>query len=106
MKVEWHPSQGFHTLVNQLEEGLLYGAMIGEPIADKQVVDNVLICTKRCGLLSMTYGEWLEKMNKSFKQFKTFWKKQCNLLRKTSQTAGQYSYGDNAVQSDDDQSFE
>ena len=25
MKAEWHPSQGFHTLVNQLEEGLLYG---------------------------------------------------------------------------------
>ncbi len=79
---------GFHTLVNQPGEGLLYGAMIGEPIVDKRVVNIGLICIKRCKTLSTAYGEWFEKTNKSFEQFKRFSKKQCYLLRKASQAAG------------------
>ncbi len=90
MIAEWHPSQGFHALVNQFEEGLLYGSMIEAPVKDKRVVDIRLVCIKRCRLLSMAYGEWLTKDNQTFEQLKTFWKLKCNLLCKTSQAAGQY----------------
>ncbi len=40
-----------------------------------------------------------------FKQFKTFWKRQCDLLCKTSQAAGQYGYGGNVIQGGDEGSF-
>ncbi len=106
MRAEWHPSQGFHTLVNQLEEELLYGSMIGAPVKDKRVVDIGLVCIKKCGLFTTAYHEWITKDDQTFEQFKTFWKAKCNLLRKTSQAAGQYGYGSNAMQGKDDQSFE
>ncbi len=43
MLAEWHPSQRFHTLVNQLKEGLLYGPMIGAPVDNKRVANIGLL---------------------------------------------------------------
>ncbi len=106
MKADWHPNQGFHTLVNELKEGLLYGSMIGAPVDDKRVVDIGLVCIKKCGLFATAYGEWIVKDDQTFEQFKTFWKTKCDLLRKTSQAAGQYGYGGNATQIEDERSFE
>ena len=106
MKAEWHLSQGFHLLVNQLEEELLYGSMIGAPVDDKRVVDIGLNCVKRCGLLSTAYGEWITKEDQSFEQYKEFWKLKCDLLCKTTQAAAQYGYDGDVVQGDDDWSFQ
>ena len=106
MKADWHSSQGFHTLVNQLEELILYGLVIGAPVEDKRVVDIGLVCIKKCGLFTTTYGKWITKDDQTFKQFKRFWKDKCNLLRKTSQAAEQYGYGGNAMQGEDNKSFE
>ena len=102
MLAEWHPSQRFHIQVNQLKEGLLNGSMIGAPIDNKRTVNIRLKCTKQCGLFSTAYGEWIAKDDQSFKQFKTFWKLKYDLLRKTTQAVGQYSYGSNAMQDEDE----
>ncbi len=71
--------------------------MLGAPVEDKRVVDIGLVCIKRCKLLSTAYGEWLAKDDQKFEQFKTFWKRQCDLLCKTSHAARQYGYGGNAI---------
>ena len=101
-----HPSQGFHNLVNQLMEQILFSTIIGAQVKDKRVVDIGLVCIKKCGLFSTAYGEWIVKDDQSFEQFMTFWKSKCDLLCKTSQAAGQYGYGGNVTQNKDEQSFE
>ena len=49
---EWHPTQGFHILVNQLEEGIIFGQIIRTPVMNARAVNIGLVCIKRCGLFA------------------------------------------------------
>ena len=49
MLTEWHSSQGFRLLLNQLKEGLLYGAMIEAPVDDKELSTSGWYASKDAG---------------------------------------------------------
>ncbi len=99
MLADWHPQQGIMALTNKLEEGILFVDIIKNWLTNSQVVDIGISVIRKIGLFTHSNTKLLELPDdqKNFANFKQFWWKQCNLLKKTMQTAERHGYGGNAM---------
>jgi len=75
MKKAWNIQDGWHTLENQIEEGLLYASFGQAPISDNDVCDIAIRLILDTGLFANEYTEWTVQTtnNKTWLAMKTFW---------------------------------
>ena len=58
--MEWHPSYGFHNLVNQLEEGVVLGQIIKTQVINTRAVNIGILYINQYNLFGNTNATWLE----------------------------------------------
>ena len=92
MEAEWHPNDGIQKLINQINTGREYAHFANQAIGDPEAVDIALRVLMHCGLFAVEYADWQAQADKSWLNFKNFWKVKCRLKKKTVR-AGQIGYG-------------
>ena len=79
MAADWHPSDGFDSVIHRLFTGAGYASSAGYPMHDADIIDIGLHVIKRCGMYSKEYKQWIAreairpKIVETFLSFKTFW---------------------------------
>lgn len=103
MEKDWHPNDGIQTLINQISSGIEYAHFAGQAITDMEAVDIGIRVIMKCGLFTHDYELWQQQLDKSWLNFRTFWKGRAKLKKKTVR-AGQLGFGMNAEEIADEES--
>ena len=95
MKKAWNIQDGWHTLENQIKEGLLYASFGQAPISDNDICNIAIRLILDTGLFANEYTEWTARTasNKTWLAMKTFWPPKIRLRRTTSITASRLGFG-------------
>jgi hypothetical protein len=99
MAANWHPADGFNTLVLRLFTGVVLAGCTNFMMAKHNIVDIDLHVIKQCGMYAEEYKAWIaRKANhpriiETFNSFKTFWAAKITLVNQTAIPASQYEYG-------------
>ncbi|KAL3792547.1 hypothetical protein ACHAW5_007907, partial [Stephanodiscus triporus] len=107
MAADWHPADGFDSLIHRLFTGAGYASSAGYPMNDGDVIDIGLRVIKRCGMYSEEYKQWIAreaispKVIETFDSFKKFWADKIALVNQTAIPASLHGYGMAAVNDDD-----
>ena len=98
MLADWNPQNGFETLSNQLEEGILYAMFARRPFAERDIVDIGMQVILKTAQFETQYEQWVAKPpnQRGFAQWKRFWTDVCNTKRRAKTTAGAHGFGGNA----------
>jgi hypothetical protein len=103
MATDWHPADGFDTLVLRLFTGAAYASSAGYKMNDIDIVDIGLLLIKRCGMYAEEYKAWIAReairpqLVETFYTFKTFWADKITLVNQTAIPVGLHCYGMNAI---------
>jgi hypothetical protein len=103
MAADWHPVDGFDTLVLHLFTGVAYAGCTGYTMANRDIVNIGLRIIKRCGMYNEEYKAWIAckskcpRIIKTFDTFKMFWAAKNTLFNKTAVPASMHGYGMAAV---------
>jgi hypothetical protein len=95
----WHPANGFDSLVLCLFTGAVFAGCTNFTMADRKIVDIGLRVIKRCGMYAKEYKAWIAReaicprIFETFNSFKTFWAAKITLFNQTTVPANQYGYG-------------
>ena len=102
MKTAWSLQDGYEKLQLQIEDGNIYYMFAGQPISDSEVVDIAISVIGQTGMFGDQYEQWHERSDdsKTWNDFKTFWKAKIKLKKNTTMNAGQFGFGGNAQQVD------
>ena len=95
MEAEWHPNDGIQRLISQIADGIEYAHFAGQAIPDAEAIDIGIRVVMKCGLFIHDYELWQQEHDKSWLNFKIFWKSHVRIKKKTVR-AGQLGYGMNA----------
>jgi hypothetical protein len=107
MAADWHPADGFDSLIHRLFTGAGYSSSAGYPMHDADIIDIGLRVIKRCGMYSEEYKQWIAreairpKIVETFSSFKTFWADKIALVNQTAIPASLHGYGMTAIDEDD-----
>jgi hypothetical protein len=107
MAADWHPTDGFDSLIHRLFTGAGYSSSAGYPMHDADIIDIGLRVIKRCGMYSEEYKQWIAreairpKIVETFSSFKTFWADKIALVNQTAIPASLHGYGMAAIDDDD-----
>jgi hypothetical protein len=99
MAANWHPINGFNTLVLCLFTGAAFAGYTNFTMADRDIVNIGLHVIKQCGMYAKEYKVWIAckaicpRIVKTFDSFKTFWAGKITLVNQTTVPASQYGYG-------------
>jgi len=74
METNWHPNDGIQTLISQIADGIEYAHFADQPIQDAEAIDIGIRAIMRCGLFTHDYELWIQEHDKSWLNFKIFWK--------------------------------
>ncbi len=98
MGANWHPINGFNTLVLHLFTSVVFAGCTNFTMADRNIVNIGLRVIKRCGMYAKEYKAWIareaiqQRIFKTFDSFKTFWVAKITLVNQTTIPASQYGY--------------
>jgi hypothetical protein len=105
MAANWHPPNGFDTLILLLFTGAVYASCTVYTMADRRdIVDISLRVIKQCGMYAEEFKAWIAckterpRIVKTFHMFKTFWA--TTLVNQTAVPASMHGYGMAAVNND------
>ncbi len=107
MAADWHPTDGFDTLIFCLFTGAAYASSAGFRMNDIDIVDIGLCIIKQCGIYGKEYKAWIAcevirpRIVETVNMFKTFWAAKITLVNQTTIPAGMHGYGMAAVNDDD-----
>ncbi len=107
MAANWHPADGFNTLVLRLFTGAAFTGCTNFTMANCYIVNIGLCIIKQCGMYAKEYKAWIARevirlrINKTFDSFKTFWAAKITLVNQTTIPASQYGYRMAATNNDD-----
>jgi hypothetical protein len=95
MAANWHPPNGFDTLVLCLFTGTAFAGCINFTMADHDIVNIGLRVIKWCGMYAKEYKAWIacKAINPrivKLSTFKTFWAAKITLVNQTTVPASQY----------------
>ena len=76
--------------------------LAGHTISNSEVVDIAISVIGQTGMFGDQYEQWHERADdaKTWTDFKTFWKAKIKLKKNTTMNAGQFGFGGNARQVD------
>ena len=102
MKTSWSLQDGFEKMQLRIEDGNIYAMFAGQPISNSEVVNIDISVIGQTGMFGDKYEQWHEWADdsKTWNDFKTFWKAKIKLKIKTTINAGQFGFGGNAQQVD------
>ena len=108
MLKDWHPADGFDALVAQIQEGVLFSTYADHHIPDHDVVDMATQVAMKSGLFNDAYKEWHRRdaADKTWDDWKDFWRDELKASLDVSKAAGQYGYGAAATGTDVDAEFD
>ena len=74
----------------------------GQPISNSEVVDIAISVIGQNGMFGDQYEQWHERADnaKTWNEFKTFWKAKIKLKKNKTMNVGQFEFGGNAQQVD------
>ncbi len=107
MAADWHPANGFDSLIHRLFACAGYASSAGYPMHDADIIDNGLGVIKRCGMYSEEYKQWIAreairpKIVETFDSLKKFWADKIALVNQTTIPASLHGYEMAAVNDDD-----
>jgi hypothetical protein len=107
MAADWHPADGFDSLIHRLFTGAGYFSSAGYSMHDADIINIGLRVIKRCGMYSEEYKQWIAreaicpKIVETFSSFKTFWADKIALVNQTAIPASLHGYGMAAIDKDD-----
>jgi hypothetical protein len=99
MAADWHPADGFDTLVLCLFTGVAFAGCTNFTMADRNIVNIGLHVIKWCGMYAEEYKAWIAheairpRIVETFDSFKTFWAAKIILVNQTTIPTSQYGYG-------------
>ena len=103
MEMDWHPNDGIQKLISNIADGIEYAHFARQAIPDAEAIDIGIRVIMRCGLFAHDYELWQQEHDKSWLNFKIFWKNRAKLKKKTVR-AGQLGFGMNAEEVSDEES--
>jgi hypothetical protein len=107
MAADWHPAEGFDTLILCLFTGAAFASSAGCKMNDVDIVDIGLCIIKQCGMYGEEYKAWIARkavrphIVETFDTFKKFWVAKIMLVNQTGIPASLHWYGMAAVNNDD-----
>ena len=107
MAANWHPPNGFDTLILRLFAGAEYLSSAGCRMNNVNIVDIGLCIIKRCGMYGKEYKAWIAceairpHIVKTVDTFEMFWAPEITLVNQTTIPAGMHGYGMAAVNNND-----
>jgi hypothetical protein len=107
MAANWHPANGFDTLVLHLITDAAFAGCTNFMMANRDIVNIGLRVIKWCSMYAKEYKAWIPheaihpRIVKTFDSFKTFWAAKITLVNQTAVPTSQYGYR-MATTNDDD----
>ncbi len=107
MVANWHPADGFDTLVLRLFASAAFAGCTNFTMADWDIVNISFRVIKRCSMYAEEYKAWIARkaihprILETFDSFKTFWKAKITLVNQTAIPTSQYGYGTAATNNND-----
>jgi hypothetical protein len=98
MAANWHPPDGFDTLILRLFTGVAFAGCTNFTMANRNIVNINLRIIKRCGMYAKEYKAWIAReairprIVETFDSFKTFWAARITPVNQTAVPASQYGY--------------
>ncbi len=98
MAPNWHPANGFYTLILHLFTGMAFAGCTNFRMADRDIVDIGLRVIKQCGMYAKEYMALITRkaicprIVKTFDTSKRFWVAKITLVNQTAIPASQYGY--------------
>ncbi len=98
MVANWHPANGFDTLVLCLITGTAFAGCTSFTMANHNIVNIDLCIIKWCGMYAKEYKAWIARkaihprIVETFDSFKTFWAAKITLVNQTAIPTSQYGY--------------
>jgi hypothetical protein len=95
MAADWHPVDGFGTLVLCLFPGLAFAGCTNFTMADRDIVDIGLRIIKWCGMYAKEFKAWIAReairlrIVETLDSFKTFWAAKITLVNQTANPTSQ-----------------
>ncbi len=99
MVANWHPTDGFGTLVLRVFTGAAFAGCANFTMANQDIVDIGLHIIKQCGMYAKEFKAWIARkvicprIVITFDSFKTFWAAKITLVNQTTVPASQFGYG-------------
>jgi hypothetical protein len=107
LAADWHPTNGFDTLVIHLFIGVAYAGCTGYRMANRNIVNISLCVIKQCSMYDKEYKAWIAckskcpRISKTFDTFMMFWAAKNTLVNQTAVPASMHAYSMAAVNDND-----
>ena len=99
MLKDWHPNDGFDSLVNQIREGVLFASYADHELSDADIVDIATQVAMKSGIFNDAYKEWHRQpaADKTWANWQNFWRAEFKAAIDVSKAAGQFGFGNAAT---------
>ncbi len=107
MAANWHPTNGFDTLIVRLFTSAVYASSVGYRMNNVDIVNIGLHIIKRCRMYGKEYKAWIAceairpRIVKMVDTFKMCWAAKITLMNQNAIPASMHGYGMAAMNDDD-----
>ena len=101
MLTDWHPNDGFETLVKQIQDGVLFAIYANKPFQDDEVVDMATQVAMKSGMFGECYKMWHRSDNqaeKTWANWQEHWRREYQLNFSMSKSASKFGFGMAAIE--------